>query len=160
MFGNSRKIERPVIVLPQPLSPTISDALARRNFEVDLAGHLPYAMEVLKRMPSPRTDISACGRPRPGRFRISALPGGPLPSARRPLLLFHELLLHQHLGADNAVARQLIDLGVGQSKNAAENFAIVLAERRRGDRIANGLSVSRNGIDGCGCLPMKARSIS
>src|SRR3954471_1441506 len=63
---------------------------------------------------------------------MRAVPVESLPSARRPLLLFHELFLHPHLGANDALARELFELGIGKSEQAGENFAVMFAEGRRG----------------------------
>lgn len=58
-------------------------------------------------------DVQAFSRRNPDVKPARYPPDGPFPSDRRPFLLLRELLVHQHLGADNAVARQLVDLGVG-----------------------------------------------
>ena len=118
MFGNSRRIESPVMVLPQPLSPTMPTRSPGAMSKSILRVACQTPCEVLKRMPRPRTDISACGPPAPLADRALCR-AGPPPSAGRPLLLFHQLLLHQHLGSDDAVARQLIDLGLGKAEQAA-----------------------------------------
>ena len=61
LFGSSRRIDRPVMVLPQPLSPTMPTRSPGAMSKSILRVACQTPCEVLKRMPRPRTDISACG---------------------------------------------------------------------------------------------------
>ena len=107
-----------------------ADALAGRDVEIDLARRLPDALRGLEADAEPAHRHQRLRGAARNRFR-PALCRPPLPSARRPLFLFHELFFHQHLGADDAIARELLDLGIRQPEQAAEDFVVMLAERRR-----------------------------
>ncbi len=146
------------MVLPQPLSPTMPTRSPGAMSKSILRVACQTPCEVLKRMPRPRTDISGRAAPPPPPCP-HAVPALPPPSARRPLLLVDELFLHQHLGADDALARKPDRCSASDRPRTPPRISRLCSPSVGGAlRIGNGLSVSRNGIDGCGCWPMNARS--
>ncbi len=58
LFGSRRRIERPVMVLPQPLSPTMPTRSPGATSKSILRVACQTPCAVLKRMPRPRTEIS------------------------------------------------------------------------------------------------------
>ena len=58
LFGSSRRIDRPVMVLPQPLSPTMPTRSPGATSKSILRVACQTPCAVLKRMPRPRTEIS------------------------------------------------------------------------------------------------------
>ena len=73
LLGSSRSIDRPVMVLPQPLSPTMPTRSPGATSKSILRVACQTPCAVLKRMPRPRTDISGgdCGFAAP--FVLAAL---------------------------------------------------------------------------------------